>query len=60
MNRFIAFYACFFVAVDAFRKASGDLPQSIFSADNKWAWNIVAAVWFIAGVRFVFFGTEDI
>lgn len=44
--------ACMIVGMDCAHQALGTSPQVIFSQSALWVWWIVAALWFIAALRF--------
>jgi len=47
--RFLAFLAMANVGFDCVQRATGDMPQTIFSDDVLWLWWLSAIAWFLCG-----------
>jgi hypothetical protein len=52
--RFTGAVACIQVGTDCYDKAVGNVPQTLFAEPHIWLWWVVAALWLISGLQFVF------
>jgi len=58
MGRIAPAIACFLIALDCFSRGVGHEPQSLFSPQYLWMWQLFALTWVVTGFRTLLSGTE--